>query len=94
MIKSFADKDTELIYNETFSKKFPPDVQQKALRKLLMINNADNLNDLRSPPSNRLEKLIGDRKDEYSIRINDKWRICFKLENKNDFCDVQIVDYH
>ena len=94
MIKSFADKETELIYNETFSKKFPPDVQQKALRKLLMINNADNLNDLRSPPSNRLEKLIGDRKDEYSIRINDKWRICFKLENKYDFCDVQIVDYH
>ena len=94
MIKSFADKETELIYNETFSKKFPPDVQQKALRKLLMINNADNLNDLRSPPSNRLEKLIGDRKDEYSIRINDKWRICFKLENKNDFYDVQIVDYH
>ena len=87
MIKSFAGKETELIYNETFSKKFPPDVQQKALRKLLMINNADNLNDLRSPPSNRLEKLIGDRKDEYSIRINDKWRICFKLENKNDFCD-------
>lgn len=94
MIKSFADKQTELIYNETFSKKFPPDIQRIALRKLLMINSAGNINDLRSPPSNRLEKLTGDREDEYSIRINDKWRICFRLENNNDFYDVQIVDYH
>lgn len=94
MIKSFADKQTELIYNETFSKKFPPDIQRIALRKLLMINSAGNINDLRSPPSNRLEKLTGDREGEYSIRINDKWRICFRLENNNDFYDVQIVDYH
>lgn len=94
MIKSFADKQTELIYNETFSKKFPPDIQRIALRKLLMINSAGNINDLRSPPSNHLEKLTGDREGEYSIRINDKWRICFRLENNNDFYDVQIVDYH
>lgn len=94
MIKSFADKQTELIYNETFSKKFPPDIQRIALRKLLMINSAGNINDLRSPPSNRLEKLTGDREGEYSIRINDKWRICFRLENNNDFYDVRIVDYH
>lgn len=94
IIKSFADKQTELIYNETFSKKFPPDIQRIALRKLLMINSAGNINDLRSPPSNHLEKLTGDREGEYSIRINDKWRICFRLENNNDFYDVQIVDYH
>ena len=94
MIKSFADKQTELVYNETFSKKLPPDIQRIALRKLLMINSASNINDLRSPPSNHLEKLTGDREGEYSIRINDKWRICFRLENNDDFYDVQIVDYH
>lgn len=94
MIKSFKDKETELIFNEIFSKKFPVNIQVVALRKLLMINNASNINDLRVPPSNHLEKLTGDRAGQYSIRINDKWRICFKLENQNDFCEVEIVDYH
>lgn len=94
MIKSFKDKETELIFNETFSKKFPANIQAIALRKLLMINNASNINDLRVPPSNHLEKLSGDRLGQYSIRINDKWRICFKLENQNDFCELEIVDYH
>lgn len=91
MIKSFKDKETELIFNEVFSKKFPTNIQIIALRKLLMINN---INDLRIPPSNHLEKLSGDRTGQYSIRINDKWRICFKLENQNDFCELEIVDYH
>ncbi len=94
MIKSFKDKETELIFNEVFSKKFPANIQAIALRKLLMINNANNINDLRVPPSNHLEKLTGDRAGQYSIRINDKWRICFKLENQNDFCELEIVDYH
>lgn len=94
MIKSFKDKETELIFNEFFSKKFPANIQAIALRKLLIINNASNINDLRVPPSNHLEKLSGDRLGQYSIRINDKWRICFKLENQNDFCELEIVDYH
>lgn len=94
MIKNFANKETELIFNEKFSKKFPNDIQHIALRKLLLISNANNLNDLRIPPSNHLEKLVGDRTGQYSIRINDKWRICFKIENQNDFCNVEIVDYH
>ena len=94
MIKNFANKETELIFNEKFSKKFPNDIQHIALRKLLLISNANNLNDLRIPPSNYLEKLVGDRTGQYSIRINDKWRICFKIENQNDFCNVEIVDYH
>ena len=94
MIKNFANKESELIFNEKFSKKFPNDIQHIALRKLLLISNANNLNDLRIPPSNHLEKLVGDRTGQYSIRINDKWRICFKIENQNDFCNVEIVDYH
>ena len=94
MIKNFANKETELIFNEKFSKKFPNDIQHIALRKLLLISNANNLTDLRIPPSFHLEKLVGDRTGQYSIRINDKWRICFKIENQNDFCNVEIVDYH
>lgn len=93
MIKSFADKETEKIYNHIFSKKLPHDIQKVALRKLIMIDNAGCLNDLRVPPSNHLELLSGDRKDQYSIRINDKYRICFTLD-QNNFCDVEIVNYH
>ena len=94
MIKSFADKETKLVFDEIFSKKLPSDIQKIALRKLLMLSKAKCLNDLRVPPSNHLEKLQGSRSAQHSIRINDKWRICFRLENENDFCDVEITNYH
>ncbi len=93
MIKSFADKETEKIYKQIYSKKFPCSIQPIALRKLLMIANAGCVEDLRVPPGNRLEKLEGDRKGQYSIRINDQYRICFHAEN-SDFYDVELVDYH
>jgi len=93
MIKSFKCKETQKIFNREFSKKFPHDIQRIALRKLRMINRSSNLNDLRVPPSNRLEKLSGKRKDQYSIRINDQWRICFEWK-KPDITKVEIVDYH
>ena len=75
MIWSFRDKETETIFGRTRSRKLPPEIQQVAYRKLRMLNNAMNLNDLRIPPANRLEELSGDRKGQYSIRINDGWRI-------------------
>ena len=93
MIKSFSDKETEKIYNQVFSKKLPQDIQRTALRKLIMINNAGCLEDLRVPPSNHLEKLSGDREGQYSIRINDQYRICFTIDG-NDFLNVEITDYH
>ncbi|MFT9003097.1 MAG: type II toxin-antitoxin system RelE/ParE family toxin [Liquorilactobacillus hordei] len=94
MIKNFADKETEKIYNGKFSKKLPQDIQKRALIKLIMMNNSNNINDLRNPPANHLEKLSGDREGQYSIAINNQYRICFKLKNENDFHDVEIVDYH
>jgi len=93
MIKSFADKETQKVYNQVFSKKLPHDIQPIALRKLIMIDNAGCLEDLRVPPGNRLEPLSGDRKGQYSIRINSQFRICFREEG-GDFYDVEIVDYH
>ena len=93
MIKSFTDKETEKIYNQIFSKKIPQSIQRVALRKLIMIDNAGCLEDLRVPPSNHLELLKGDRAGQYSIRINDQYRICFNVEG-NDYYDVEIVDYH
>ena len=93
MIKSFNDKETEKIYSRERSTKLPGDIQQTALRKLRMINNAQNIHDLRIPPSNRLEKLRGDRKGQYSIRINDKWRIFFEWKENNAY-NVEIIDYH
>ena len=93
MIKSFADKETEKIYNQIFSKKIPQSIQRVALRKLIMIDNAGCLEDLRVPPSNHLELLKGDRAGQYSIRINYQYRICFNVEG-NDYYDVEIVDYH
>ena len=93
MIKSFADKETEKIYRQQFSKKLPKQIQGLALRKLIMINAAETINDLRVPPGNRLESLVGSRKGQYSIRINDRFRICF-TESGGDFFDVEIVDYH
>jgi len=93
MIKSFRDKETEKIYSRERSAKLPGDIQQIALRKLRMINNAQNIHDLRIPPSNRLEKLGGDRKGQYSIRINDQWRICFEWKDNSAY-NVEIKDYH
>jgi len=93
MIKSFRNKETEKVYTREGSRKLPGDVQQVALRKLRMINNAKNINDLRAPPANRLEKLSGNRKGQYSIRINDQWRICF-IWKAGDAHEVEIADYH
>lgn len=93
MIQSFKCKDTEKIFNRTFSKKFPNDIQRVALRKLRMLNRATILNDLKVPPSNRLEPLKGKRKGQHSIRINEQWRVCFKWR-KGDAFDVEVVDYH
>jgi proteic killer suppression protein len=93
MIKSFADKETEKIYNQEFSKKLPPSIQKIALRKLIMIDNAEKLDDLRVPPSNRLEALKGTRLGQYSIRINDQYRICF-IFSESGIKQVEIVDYH
>ena len=93
MIKSFADKETEKIYHQTFSGKLPQPIQKTALRKLIMIDNAQSLEDLRVPPANHLEKLAGNRSGQYSIRINSQYRICFKADG-NNFYEVEIVDYH
>ncbi|MBQ2306622.1 MAG: type II toxin-antitoxin system RelE/ParE family toxin [Clostridia bacterium] len=94
MIKSFANKETEKVYNQIFSKKLPNDIQRVALRKLVMIDNAGCLEDLKVPPANHLELLHGDREGQYSIRINDQFRVCFTVEDKNSFNQVEIVDYH
>ena len=93
MIRSFKCKETEAIFRRIFSKKLPHDIQRVAFRKLRMLNRAITLNDLRIPPANRLEQLHGDREGQHSIRINDRWRICFKWR-KGDVNDVEIVDYH
>ena len=93
MIRSFASKETEKIFNRQRSRKLPPDIQQVALRKLRMLNRAITLNDLRTPPANRLEKLTGNRDGQYSIRINQQWRVCFEWR-EGDAYNVEIVDYH
>ncbi|MCL6446868.1 MAG: type II toxin-antitoxin system RelE/ParE family toxin [Armatimonadetes bacterium] len=93
MIKSFRNSETERIFKRLRSRKLPPDIQQVALRKLRMLNNAVTLNDLRIPPANRLEKLSGDRAGQYSIRINDQWRICFEWRDRDAY-NVEITDYH
>ena len=93
MIKTFKDAETEKVYQRERSRKLPPDIQQTALRKLRMINNSININDLRVPPANRLEKMSGNREGQYSIRINDQWRICFEWRGSDAF-NVEITDYH
>ena len=93
MILSFGSKDTEKIWNGERVKGIPPEIQQVGRRKLRMLNNSQNLGDLKIPPSNRLEKLSGKMNDLHSIRINDQWRIVFKWEN-NHASEVEIVDYH
>jgi proteic killer suppression protein len=93
MIQGFACKETEKIYNGTHSRKLPNDIQRVARRKLIYLDEADNIEDLRVPPANYLEKLKRDRKGQWSIRINDKWRICFNWKGINA-SNVEIVDYH
>ncbi|MDQ2884352.1 MAG: type II toxin-antitoxin system RelE/ParE family toxin [Actinomycetota bacterium] len=93
MLRSFRDKDTERVWQRHRSRKFDESTQRMALRKLLILDAADALGDLRVPPGNRLEKLRGDRVDEYSIRINRQWRICFRWTTGGPE-DVEIVDYH
>jgi proteic killer suppression protein len=93
MIVSFGDKETSRIWNGVRVKGFPDEIQEIGRRKLRMLNNSQNLTDLRIPPSNRLEKLKGNYKEFYSIRINDQYRIVFKWENGNAD-QVQIIDYH
>lgn len=94
MIKSFSDKETEKIYKQQFSKKLPQSIQKVALRKLIMLDNATCINDLRIPPSNHLELLSGNRANEYSIRVNKQYRICFSVLGTNSFINVGIEDYH
>jgi toxin HigB-1 len=93
MIKSFGDKDSELIWKGFRSRKLPFEIQDIARRKLRMINSAQDIQDLRIPPANRLERLKGELKDFHSIRINNQWRIIFQWIN-NDAFELRIVDYH
>ena len=93
MIKSCKSKETARIFARLRSTKLPQDIQQISYRKLRMLNNAVSLDDFRVPPANRLEKLSGDRSGQYSIRINDQWRICFEWID-GDAYHVEIVDYH
>ena len=93
MIISFGSKETEKIWNGDRDKNMPNEIQQIGRRKLRMLNNSQNLKDLRIPPSNKLEKLSGKMSDFYSIRINDQWRIVFKWEDGNA-SEVTLIDYH
>jgi proteic killer suppression protein len=93
MIETFASDETEKIFHGHVSKKFPNDIQRIARRKLIYLDDAEDLQDLLAPPGNRLEKLKGDKAGQHSIRINDQWRICFKWSG-NKAKDVEIVDCH
>lgn len=93
MIKSFRCRETEKIFHREFSRKFPPNIQDRAFMKLNAIDSAVHLEDLLLPPSNRLEAMKGDRKGQCSIRINDQWRICFEWRDGNTE-EAEIVDYH
>lgn len=93
MIVSFHDSETSKVWEGQLSRKLPHDIQQVARRKLRMLNNAGRVDDLRIPPQNRLEKLSGDREGQWSIRINDQWRVCF-LWNEGTASRVEICDYH
>lgn len=93
MIRGFRDEDTEKIFRRERVRKFPETVQRMAYRKLMMLDAAESLMDLRVPPGNRLEKLIGSRLGQHSIRVNDRWRICF-VWREGDAHEVEVVDYH
>ena len=93
MIRSFRDKDTEAIWQRRYIKRLSPELSRLTYNKLALINAAESINDLRVPPGNRLEKLSGGRAGQYSIRVNDQWRICFRWQGE-EALDVEIVDYH
>jgi toxin HigB-1 len=93
MIRSFADAETERFFSTGKSRRFPRDILRRATMRLLQLNAARIVEDLRLPPSNRLEALKRDRAGQYSIRINDQWRVCFQFMNGDAF-DVEITDYH
>lgn len=93
VIRGFKDGETEKIFNEEFSKKLPPGIQARALAKLMQLNQARSLDDLAVTPGHGLEALKGDRKGQYSIRINKQWRICFRFEERDAY-DVEITNYH
>ena len=93
MIRTFRDPDTEALFARRRSRRLPANLQRVALRKLVILDAADSLSDLRVPPGNRLEALKGDRTGQHSIRINDQWRVCFVWRASDSF-DVEIVDYH
>lgn len=93
MIKSFADRDTERLFGRHPVRRFPAELRRVMLRKLVTVDAAEALDDLRVPPGNQLEKLRGDRAGQHSIRVNDQWRVCFRWRD-GDAHDVAIVDYH
>lgn len=93
MIKSFSDRETEILFGGYTSRRLPPDIQTVALRKLLMLNRAVSLRDLAAPPANRLEALRGARAGQHSIRVNSQWRIAFTWKDDGVY-DVEITDYH
>ena len=93
MIKTFKCKKTEKVFDREYSRKLPRNIQRVAFRKLRMIDRSITLNDLKVPPANRLERLSGKRKGQYSIRVNNQWRICFKWIDNNALA-VEITDYH
>lgn len=93
MITGFADKETAKVFNQIFSKRIPQEIQHTALIKLLIMDSAESLNELRIPPANHLEQLHGKREDQYSIRINKQYRICFRVTSEG-FNNVEITDYH
>jgi proteic killer suppression protein len=93
MIRSFRDTETERLFRRERGSKFAPPLRRAALRKLLLLDAAESLDDLRVPPGNRLEKLAGNRAAQYSIRVNDQYRVCFRWQG-GDAHDVEIVDYH
>lgn len=93
MIRSFADRDTERLVGRERVRRFPAALQRVMLRKLVAVDAAERLDDLRVPPGNRLEKLHGDRPGQYSIRVNDPWRVCFRWVD-GDAYEVELVHYH
>ena len=93
MIRSFRDAETRKVFERERSRRLPPDVQRRAHRKLLLIDAAESVEDLRVPPGNRLERLLGTRLGQHSIRINDQWRVCFRWQDGHAH-DVEICDYH
>lgn len=93
MIRSFRDNDTEAIWRRNYIKKLSPELSRLAYNKLVLINAAASINDLRVPPGNRLEKLVGTRAGQYSIRVNNQWRICFTWSSSGAG-NVELVDYH